>query len=171
MITGSEPHRAHIFQNGGQPTLFENINNLKGRLWMSITMAEQKQANQTDTGRDFLCVATFLPIQRWRNVIPFLRMTSRVRKQLKSTEGLLRYTVKADFLHKRFWTFSVWSDRATLAAFVKTEPHATAVQKFRDWAAEGAAFVEWNSTDELASWDEALGRLQNPTFYYSFQGK
>jgi len=105
-------------------------------------------------------------VRRWRHIIPFLRMTSKVMKQLKSTEGVVRYTVKADFPKKHFWTLSVWSSRDSLRRFVMSEPHATAVRKFSEWAGEGAAFAEWNSFTDAMSWNEALQRLQNPTFHY-----
>jgi hypothetical protein len=46
------------------------------------------------------------------------------------------------------------------------EPHATAVKKFRVWAGEGSAFVEWTSESDTIDWTEALKKLQNPTFCY-----
>ena len=51
-------------------------------------MALQRQVDvlRAEAGGECLCIATFLPIQRWRDVLPFLRMTSQVEKQLKATE-------------------------------------------------------------------------------------
>ena len=122
--------------------------------------------DQETKGKEFLCVATYLPVRRWRHLLPFLRMTSKVMNQLKKSEGAIRYTVKADFPKKRFWTLSIWSSKDALRRFVMSEPHATAVRKFSEWAGEGAAFVEWSSATDLIGWNEALQRLQNPTFYY-----
>ena len=47
-----------------------------------------------------------------------------------------------------------------------TEPHATAVKKFTEWAGEGSAFVEWSSPKNTIDWPEAFEKLQNPTYYY-----
>jgi hypothetical protein len=89
-----------------------------------------------------------------------------VERQLRRTEGVVRYGLKTDFPHKRFWTYSVWSSRESIGRFVVAEPHATAVKKFAEWASEGAAFVEWDNADGKVDWKEADSRLKSPTFYY-----
>ena len=48
--------------------------------------------------------------------------------------------------------------------FVMTEPHITAMKKFEEWAGEGSAFVDWTNSSSLIDWEEAMTRLQNPTF-------
>ncbi len=117
------------------------------------------------TGKEFVSIATFLPVRRWTDVIPFLRMSSKVSGQLKKTE-VVRFGVKTDLLHKRFWTLSVWSDMAAMRRFVAAEPHATAVRSFAKWAGSGAAFVEWKSEDGSINWDVAKEKMKEPSFYY-----
>ncbi|HEV2139502.1 MAG TPA: hypothetical protein VGR53_11765 [Nitrososphaerales archaeon] len=78
---------------------------------------------------EFTSVATYLPVGRWRHVIVFFRRSGLVERQLRKTEGVVRYGLKTDFLHKRFWTYSVWKDRKAIGFFVTTEPHATAVKR------------------------------------------
>ena len=133
-------------------------------------MQKQVEVNRAE-GNLLLCVATFLPVRRWRDVISFLSMSSRVEKQLKVTKGLIRYSVRADIIRKHFWTFTVWSSKAEMNSFVTSEPHATSVRKFGDWAGAGAAFVEWISATGSIDWSEALDRLKNPTFYYGQRNK
>jgi quinol monooxygenase YgiN len=129
-------------------------------------MQRQVQVNQPEPGGEFLCIATYLPVRRWRDVIPFLRMSGQVEKQLKQTQGVIRYGVRANPLRKQFWTLSVWADRASVNAFVHSGAHTAAVERFPDWAGEGAAFVGWNNSDSSINWQEALERLKTPTFYY-----
>ncbi len=131
-------------------------------------MNEEKKVEipAADSSIEFLCIATFLPVRSWLHVIPFLRMSFRIQRQLKNTDGLVTYHLRANLLRKQFWTLSIWKDRAAANAFILTEPHATAVRKFEKWAGRGAAFVQWNSSDATIDWNEALQRLQNPTFYY-----
>lgn len=126
-------------------------------------MQEREDANLQS---EFMHVATFLPLKSWRYMISFQLMTSRVLKQAKEAQGAVRYAVKADFPKKHFWTYSIWRDRDSLRQFVMAEPHATAVKKFAEWAGEGAAFVEWTSSNGSIGWTEAMERLQKPTFYY-----
>jgi hypothetical protein len=116
-------------------------------------------------GGDFVSVFTFLPVRRWKDVIPFLRMSSRVTGQLMKSD-VVRFGVKTDLLHKRFMTLSVWSDREAMRRFASTEPHATAVRKFAKWAGKGAAFVEWKGGESSIDWDDAMKRLDKPTFYF-----
>jgi len=128
---------------------------------------------QADDGVDhesqkkLMCIATFLPLKSWRYMIPFQLMTSRVLKQIRRNEGVINYAVKANFLKRHFWTFSIWKDHNSLRQFVMSEPHATAVKKFSEWAGEGSAFVEWSSQSEVIDWREAFKKLQEPTFYYN----
>jgi hypothetical protein len=116
-------------------------------------------------GKGFVVVATFLPVRSWFDVIPFLRMSSRISGQLAKSD-VVRFGVKTDLLHKRFWTISVWSDRVAMRKFVGAEPHATAVKKFADWAGQGAAFAEWNSEGGSIDWDLAKDKMKTPSFYY-----
>jgi hypothetical protein len=125
------------------------------------------EVNGDGENSEFHCIATFLPIRKWRHVVPFLRMTMRVEKQLKQTRGLARYSLRADALHKQFWTFTVWQKKEFVEEFVIREPHAYAVQRFKEWAGEGAAFVEWTGTNGSIDWNTAVQKLQNPTFYYN----
>jgi quinol monooxygenase YgiN len=128
---------------------------------------------QADDGVDhesqkkFMCIATFLPLKSWRYMIPFQLMTSKVLKQIRRNEGVINYAVKANFLKRHFWTFSIWKDHNSLRQFVMSEPHATAVKKFSEWVGEGSAFVEWSSQSEVIDWREAFKKLQEPPFYYN----
>jgi hypothetical protein len=130
-------------------------------------MMQEQRDLDSPKQEELIHVATFLPLKRWWYVIPFLRLTSKVLKQVKDTEGVVRYAVKGDFPKRHFWTFSIWKDQDSLSRFVMVEPHATAIKKFNKWAGEGAAFVEWTSSDDLVDWPEAMERLKNPTFYYN----
>ncbi len=115
----------------------------------------------------FLREATFLPVRRWRFVVPFLRMSARIEAQLQQSPGLIRYGVRADIARRRFWTLSVWTDPEAVRAFVGAEPHRTAVAHFAAWAGAGAAFVRWPGSEASLDWEDALKRLNSPTFYYA----
>lgn len=93
--------------------------------------------DQAGSTTGFICGATFLWVRRWRDVIPFLRMSSGVQRQLKETPGLVRYALRARFLRKRYWTYSVWTDRASLDAFLQAEPHRTAMSRLSQWVVPG----------------------------------
>lgn len=115
---------------------------------------------------DFFCVATLLPIRRWKDVLPFLLLSRQVKKQIQTSPGIVRYRLKAHWWAKRFWTLSVWRSKVAAQAFVRSGAHAVAVQEFHDWAGPGAAFAEWYSPKKRVRWREAFDRLKNPTFTY-----
>jgi hypothetical protein len=123
--------------------------------------------SDSQTPEKYIHVATFLPLKGWHYMIPFQLMTSKVLKQAKQSHGIVDYAVKADFPKKHFWTLSIWKDRNSMRHFVMAEPHATAMKKFEEWAGDGSAFVEWTSSNSSIDWEEAIRRLQNPTFYYN----
>jgi hypothetical protein len=74
-------------------------------------------------------------------MISFYRLSSRVLKQIKESEGAINYAVKGNLPKKHFWTLSIWRDNNFLRHFIMEEPHATAVRKFTEWSGEGSAFV------------------------------
>jgi hypothetical protein len=123
------------------------------------------EVNPADAA-EFTSVATYLPVRKWQYVIPFLRLSFRIEQQLRRTDGIVRYGLRTNLFRKKFWTYSVWKDPKAIPPFVAAEPHATAVRKFSEWAAEGAAFSQWQNDDGKVDWEEAERRLKNPTYYY-----
>lgn len=115
---------------------------------------------------ELLCVATYLPVRQWRSVIPFIRMSFRIEKQVRQSPGLVRYGLRTNLPRKQFWTLSVWEGRKPMMGFVSAQPHQTAVKNFEQWAGTGAAFAEWTADRANFSWEAALEKLKNPTFYY-----
>jgi hypothetical protein len=115
---------------------------------------------------EYVCIATYLPLRRWRDVPAFLRLVGRVLQQAKESPGNLAAATRANPLGKRFWTCTVWTDKPSVSAFLRAEPHATAIGRMAAWAADDAAFAEWNVADSAVHWDEAMRRLEQPTYYY-----
>lgn len=111
-------------------------------------------------------IATFLPVRRWRDVVPFLVMSFRVSKQAKKSAGYVVHALKADFPKRHFWTLSIWESRQAVGLFVRSGPHSEAVKKFKDWADDSAAFVEWSNLGKSIDWSEAMERLKTPTYYF-----
>jgi hypothetical protein len=52
-----------------------------------------------------------------------MRDTLAIRRQLSSASGLVGYSLDADLAHRTFWTFSKWTDQASLDTFAASEPH------------------------------------------------
>jgi len=82
-----------------------------------------------DPSARYVAMASRLPLRRHRAVPGFLRDTLRIRRQLAEAPGLVGYGLKADLVHKTFWTFSVWEDQAALNAFARTDPHRPIVRR------------------------------------------
>lgn len=125
-------------------------------------MPERRAEVNPPTGGEFLSVATYLPIRRWLDVVPFFRMSSRINGQLMKSQ-VIRFAMKTDLAHKSFWTISVWPDVESMRGFVVAEPHASAMKEFAKWGTESAAFVEWTDGKGAIDWSEARERLKNPT--------
>lgn len=114
----------------------------------------------------YVAIATYLPLRRWRDVFPFLRLVGRVLQQAKESPGNLSAKTKANLVSKKFWTCTVWTNRKAVNAFMTAEPHATAIRRMADWAADDAAFGEWPVTGSEIGWPEAMRHLEQPTYYY-----
>lgn len=131
-----------------------------------MTLLRMIEVNPAASAEQYLHMATYLPLRHLWHIPAFMGMTFQLQQQLRATAGLVRYGVRAQPFSKRFWTYSVWTDRPSANAFVKAEPHATAMKRFPEWAGEGAAFADWTSPEPTLNWDQARERLSKPTFYY-----
>jgi hypothetical protein len=56
-----------------------------------------------------------------------MNATWRIIRQLGRSEGLVGYSLKADLVHKTFWTMSAWRDDVALAAFARSDVHRAAM--------------------------------------------
>ncbi len=88
-----------------------------------------KASNQPDPERDYLALATHLPLQRYLETPSFFRFVRQVRSQLRESKGLIGYSLLAKPLRKDYWTLSVWDDESALQAFVGTNPHLDVMSK------------------------------------------
>ncbi|MEE9249096.1 MAG: hypothetical protein V3U79_10425 [Dehalococcoidia bacterium] len=131
-----------------------------------MVQEERQESGQAEPGDELVVVATYLPLRNFWDIIPFMRMSRRVEEQLKEAHGLIRYGLRAKLLRQRFWTCSVWADRASVDSFVSAEPHASAMQRFKKWSGKDVAFVEWRTRDDAIDWTDALERLKNPINQY-----
>ena len=89
------------------------------------------EQHEIDPNRDYVAMATRLPLISHRSIPAFLRDTNRIRRQLAATPGLVGFTLNADLVHKTFWTFSAWIDDASLRAFASADPHRMITQRWQ----------------------------------------
>lgn len=77
----------------------------------------------------------------------FLRLSGKIEAQVRSSRGAIRYTLRTDLPHKRFWTISVWNSEGEMELFSRSEPHRTAIKNFLSWGTDSAAIAEWESSE------------------------
>jgi heme-degrading monooxygenase HmoA len=113
-----------------------------------------------EAGREYLAMASALPLQRFSSTIRFMRYVMAIRKQLRTADGLVGYALWAKPFSKRYWTLSVWRDEEALRAFMRTEPHVHVMEDLRPRMGP-TRFVFWKVSDEQTtpSWAEALEHL------------
>ena len=83
----------------------------------------------------YVFTITKLPLRSHRRIPRIMRATWRIVRQLSRSDGLVGYALKADLIHKTFWTMSAWNDDAALAAFARSDVHRatmTALQPHMD---------------------------------------
>jgi heme-degrading monooxygenase HmoA len=82
-----------------------------------------------DPDREYVAMASRLPLKHYRSIPGFLRDTLAIRGQLAGTSGLVGYALNAELARKRFWTFSIWEDRESLNAFAAADPHRRIIRR------------------------------------------
>jgi quinol monooxygenase YgiN len=112
--------------------------------------------------RNYVALLSYLPLNSaWR--IPwFLLHTARIRRQLRTSAGLIGCSLRAQLAAKQFWTLSVWEDEAALQAFVAAPSHAAVMEAVAPHMG-AAGFTRWTvkGSDLPLQWDDALKR-DNP---------
>ena len=113
-----------------------------------------------EPGREYLVMASHLPLRHLTSTLRFFRAVSAIRKQLRSADGLVGYTLRAKPLARDYWTLSVWNDRAALSQFMRTPPHVEVMGSLKP-VMGATRFVQWQITaaDGRPSWTEAFERL------------
>jgi len=115
---------------------------------------------ETDPDREYVVMASRLPLARYRHVPSFLRATLAIRGQLAHADGLVGYSLDAQLVRKTFWTLSVWDSPAALAAFARADPHADRVRSVRP-RMRPTAFATWTmrGAELPVTWTHARARL------------
>ena len=117
-------------------------------------------AGEMEPGREYVVMASHLPLRSLTSTVRFFRAVAAIRKQLRSAEGLVGYTLRAKPLARKYWTLSVWNDRDALAQFMRTPPHVGIMSSLKPLMAP-TRFVQWQITaaEGRPSWSDALERL------------
>jgi hypothetical protein len=113
----------------------------------------QRQA--VDPGRQYVAMASRLPLKRYRSIPGFLRDALAIRRQLARADGLVGYTLDAELARKTFWTFSVWEDQASLDAFAAADPHRAIIARLRPLMGQTRfEFFQILGSDLPLTWDQ-----------------
>jgi Domain of unknown function (DUF3291) len=117
-------------------------------------------AGEMQPGREYLVMASHLPLRNITSTPRFFRAVAAIRKQLAGADGLVGYTLRAKPLARDYWTLSVWNDRAALEQFMRTAPHVGVMGSLRPHM-KPTKFVQWQITaaDGRPDWAGALARL------------
>jgi quinol monooxygenase YgiN len=117
-------------------------------------------AGQLEPGREYVVMASHLPLRSATSTLRFFRAVAAVGKQLRSAQGLIGYTLRAKPLARDYWTLSVWTDRSALHTFMRMPPHLGVMSSLKP-CMRPTKFVQLSITaaDGQPSSSEALERL------------
>ena len=74
---------------------------------------------------------THLHLRRLRDVPAFMRDSLAIRAQAMGSPGARSITLRAQPVARRFTTVSWWDDEPAARAFVLTDPHRSAMKRWR----------------------------------------
>jgi Domain of unknown function (DUF3291) len=112
--------------------------------------------------REYVALATFLPLKRYRTIPRFIWFSMQVQRQLARSKGLIGYSLNSDMRRRHFWTLSAWADRQSLSEFVHAIPHRSIMRAMAAFMGE-TKFVYWkiDGSEIPLRWDEAKRRLES----------
>ena len=111
--------------------------------------------------REYHALLSYLPLNKYSAVPRFMRFSLQIQQQLRSTPGVIGYSLRARILSRNFWTLSVWQDQNTLMDFVAQIPHGDAMKAMIPHMGS-SKFAQWKVTGSSLPlrWDKAMQRLQ-----------
>jgi hypothetical protein len=113
-----------------------------------------------DPQREYVAMASRLPLKSYRFVPGFMRDTMQIRRQLAQTPGLVGYTLNAGLARKTFLTFSVWEDQASLDRFAAADPHRSIIGRLRPrMMPTRFEFFPISGADLPLSWEQITARV------------
>jgi quinol monooxygenase YgiN len=116
-----------------------------------------------EPGREYLVMASHLPLGSVASTPRFFRAVAAIRRQLRTSDGLVGYALRAKPLARDYWTLSVWTDRVALQTFMRASPHIEVMSSLKP-VMRPTKFVQWQITAAAGEprWPEALERLAAP---------
>ncbi len=75
-------------------------------------------------------MVTQLHLRRFRDIPAFLRDSLAIRRQTMRSPGARSLFLRARPLARHFTTVSWWDDQAAVRAFVRTDPHRSAMDRW-----------------------------------------
>lgn len=113
-----------------------------------------------EPGQSYLVMASHLPLNRISATGRFFRAVFAIRKQLRTSDGLIGYTLRARPLRREYWTLSVWTDQQALRGFMRTSPHVQLMSSLKPIMGT-TKFVQWeiSASDGRPNWESALEHL------------
>jgi quinol monooxygenase YgiN len=113
-----------------------------------------------DPAATYVVTITRLPLRSHLRIPSIMRATLRIMRELKTSDGLIGYALKADLIHKTFWTASAWRDDAALARFVRSDTHRTAMANLQPHMADAHIETTTMPGSELPpTWPDINRRL------------
>lgn len=88
----------------------------------------------------------------------FFSQAVAIAVQVESAPGCIASEVLPD-AGDVYWTWTSWEDTASMRAFMRSEPHRSAMRRIGEWCDE-ATYVEWEQEASLErDWSAAHARL------------
>ena len=108
----------------------------------------------------------YVRVKRCSQAFTFMRLSMRVYKQACDAPGYYAGGIRAKWWRGEVYAYTIWEDRDSMVAFVRTGEHAEAVTRITEFAAPGSCYAEFVS-DAPPDWDDAYTRLNSPTSYFA----
>jgi len=124
-----------------------------------------KRLAETDPDREYVVVATYIPVRHVVKLPEFWSNVRKIVKQLNSSDGLVGYSLLARPFRSDYWTLSAWESDEAVRRFAETEPHRSIAPRITSFSEVGFDLAKWTAVgrDLPPRWDKAVGlKLKGP---------
>ena len=111
-------------------------------------------------GAPYLALISYLPLKHFRAIPNFFRFSFEIQRQLRTSPGLIGYSLEARPFARKFWTLSAWRDEQSLQDFVGALPHSRVMKDLAPHMGK-SQFAQWTveSQEIPIDWAAAKARI------------
>jgi heme-degrading monooxygenase HmoA len=119
-----------------------------------------RQVGAVDLDKQYVGFTSRFHLGSVRDLPGFVTASRRIAKQVRTSPGLVGWSLAADLPKLEFHTLSAWEDEESLQTFLSAAPHSEIMQRYGGRLRRTSVFVQFPVSGRALplTWPDAISR-------------